>query len=295
MPKGPIAFQICLLLAALPIAVNAQLIYGTAYISDGEASSLYTLDPTNGQASFVGPIGFTRVSGITINRNNGILYGVGRSDGIQSLITINRSTGAGSAVGAVGFTNNVTDMAFRQSDQKLYGIDRRSGQIVTFDEGTGAASVVATISALGSGSALAFSNSGKLYYAHDGTLDEIDPSDGSLVTTVTLDFAGVGLNSDSPRINGMDFDPSTDTLWGSFAQGGDSSNPNDYINHLFTIDPLTGSVVKIGLTIQGLESVAVATAIPEPSLTALLATGIALSVFGSRMGRYRRGRREHGN
>jgi hypothetical protein len=281
MTRRPNAFRIGLLLAMLPIALNAQLIYGTAYISNGEASSLYTLNPTNGQASLVGAIGFTRVSGITINRSTGILYGVGRSDGIQSLITINTSTGAGTAVGSVGFTNNVTDMAFRQSDQKLYGFDRRSGKIVTFDTTTGAATTVATISGLGSVSALAFSSSGKLYYAHAGTLDEIDPSNGSVIATVTLNFAGVGLNSNSPRINGMDFDPTSGTLWGSFAQGGDSSNPNDYINHLFKIDPLTGAVVKIGLSVQGLESVAVA-ALPEPATTALMVLGLSIVGFSAR-------------
>src|SRR4051812_46961615 len=100
---SPLRTALCLGLgwAALAPCGRAQVIYGSAFTQlNDEASDLYTLNPTNGSATLIGPIGFERVSGIAFDRSTGTLYGVGRDGSdIQQLISINTTTGAGTAIG----------------------------------------------------------------------------------------------------------------------------------------------------------------------------------------------------
>ena len=144
---------------------NAQTIYTTAFTGPSAVVTLYSINPTTGSATAIGPVGFTQVSGIAFDRASGVLYGVGKTAGVQTLITINPSTGAGTAVGPGGFTNAVTDLSFRPSDQTLYGVTRRDSKVWIFNEGTGAGTMAATLVSVGDRSALAFSGSGILYYA----------------------------------------------------------------------------------------------------------------------------------
>lgn len=74
----------------------------------------------------------------------------------------------------------------------------------------------------------------------------------------------------------MDFDPVTGTLWGALLRGGDSSNPADYFNNLVTINPATGALVNIGVTVSGMEALAIA--IPEPAAYAGALGAVALGL-----------------
>ena len=139
---------------------SSQTIYATAFTGPSAVVTLYSINPSTGSATAIGPVGFTQVSGIAFDRTSGVLYGVGKAGSVQNLITINTSTGAGTAVGPGGITNAVTDLTFRPSNQTLYGVSRRDSTVWTFNEGTGAGTMATTLVSTGDGSALAFSASG---------------------------------------------------------------------------------------------------------------------------------------
>lgn len=90
-------------------------------------SGLYTVDPSSGEATFVGPIGFNEVTSLDSHPLTGVLYGVGRRPvqgtpalGTPVLLTIDRATGAGTEV--VAFSSEVglpKGIAFRHEDGAL--------------------------------------------------------------------------------------------------------------------------------------------------------------------------------
>src|SRR5689334_22330584 len=95
--------------------LQGQTIYGSAYTGFQGQASLYTINPTNGTATLVGPIGFPRVGAIAFSPS-GTLYGVADPvDGPPVLITINRTTGAGTEIGLLNGSEPVQDMSFRHS------------------------------------------------------------------------------------------------------------------------------------------------------------------------------------
>jgi hypothetical protein len=61
-------FYTFFLFAALSVSAKAQLLYGAATGSPGDSgaqpSSLFLLDPSNGNATLIGPIGFDNVTGL---------------------------------------------------------------------------------------------------------------------------------------------------------------------------------------------------------------------------------------
>jgi len=64
---------------AMVAAAAGPTIYGSAYNGGGSgASTLYTISPTTGAATSVGPIGFTFVGAIAFD-STGTLYGIGTS------------------------------------------------------------------------------------------------------------------------------------------------------------------------------------------------------------------------
>src|SRR5687767_3827611 len=155
---------------------GAVVLYGSAYSGPTGQATLYSISPTTGGATAIGPIGFARVGSLDFSPIDGRLYGVGFNGTNVVLITIDPSTGAGTQVGPLGFTGNVGvfDIAFRPSDSKLFAlsqgiVSQSSGvpvNLYTVDTATGAATLVGALGTTPpglNGNGLAFLG-GTLYY-----------------------------------------------------------------------------------------------------------------------------------
>ena len=129
---------ICATVAFTQVRADNPVIYGSAYMGPGGAASLYNINPNTGTATLIGPIGFSQVGAIDFS-TSGILYGVGinPANGAQDLITIDPATGTGTAIGPTTLSANVQDIAFRNSDDTLFGYV--TGDVYTFNITTGVA------------------------------------------------------------------------------------------------------------------------------------------------------------
>jgi hypothetical protein len=254
---------------------SAQVIYGAAYLGPNAPATLYTISPTTGAATAIGPIGFNTVS--ALDARSGKLYGVGiDGGGTFLLLKINPLTGAGTAVGPTGLSGPFQDIAFRPSDGTLFGY--AAGRIYTIDTTTGTATLVGSTGfgfPLGNG--LAFSSADILYTANQTNLQTINQTTGAATTVTALTYSpafGVG----ESRANGMKFDPQTGTLWASVATG---HGPVTF--SLGTIDITTGNVTRIGPTVQGLDAIAIVIAgagAPAASPQGMIALCVLLAVMG---------------
>ncbi|TMD02445.1 MAG: DUF11 domain-containing protein, partial [Chloroflexi bacterium] len=231
-------------------------LYGAAQRFGG-ASILYAIDPATGAAAPVGPIGFDRISGMDFEPRTGILYATGNRPGTNThvLITIDPSTGVGTEVGptdinSINFNNTATDISFRSSDGALFAYLRRNSDLAIINLATGRATFIGSTFAAGSaGNGLAFSPGDTLYHADEIELDTLDPETGLATLLVPLSFSAPA--DTFPRINAMDFDPTTSVLFGSLSDGfgGDE-------NYLATVDIVSGVVSIIGSTAAGLDAIA---------------------------------------
>ena len=263
-------------------AVTLPTLFGSA------GSTFVSINPSTGAGTALGVIGFNQVGGMDFNPSTGILFAAGRNPigGALTLLTINPATGAGTAVGVISGTSgaNVTDISFR-SDGVLFGANG-SNQAFTLNVTTGAASLLGAIGGGSFGNALAFSPGDTLFFANSD-LETINQSTGVGTTVVGLTYPGL---TNSPRANGMDFDPVTGALYASVQTQGDGSSPGS--SRLVTINPVTGVATNIGTTFNNLDALTVApvAAIPEPSTTAVLAglAGLGLAAgWRSRRAKHR--------
>ena len=239
------------------------VIYSSAYNGPGGAATFYNVNPNTGAATAIGPIGFNQVGAISFD-TSGTLYGVGNraSDGVQVLLKINPATGVGTQVGATTLFANVQDIAFRNSDDALYGYS--GGNIYTFNITTGVATLLGdTGDGFPSGNGLAFSPFDTLYKADNNSLWTIDQSTAAGTVFENLNYATTG-----DRVNAMKFDSSTGVLWASVKDGGT-------INYLATVDIGNGNVNEVGPTQTGTDGLTVALAlIPEPGTFTLVGMGL---------------------
>src|SRR4051794_2339064 len=168
-----------------PVAGAAPVLYGatgadSTDTSPPPASSLYSIDPNNGAATAVGPIG-SAVTGLAVDPTNGTLYGVTadveRSGNARRLLTINPATGAGTVVGSLG-TNEVEDIAFDAGGQ-LYGWNTVGDDLAKISKTNGTVTNIGTSGAgVTFGGALAFGVNGALYgllNGDDGNVWTVDP------------------------------------------------------------------------------------------------------------------------
>ncbi len=237
------------------ITVGLNVLYGAAFIGPNGPATLYGIDPENGVATEIGPIGFWRVSAMDFSPS-GVLYATGRdpATGLHVLLTIDTDTGAGTQIGptgveTLGFGQTVSDVSFRPSDGTLFAyLEDRDG-LGTIDLDTGAATALGSTFISCCGNGMAFSSDGTLLHANENNLHVLDQTTGQASVQAPLDFPPVG---PFLRINSMDFQPETGILFG-FLIGDTGGQPI----YLVTVEPASGVVSLVGgQTVNGLDAIA---------------------------------------
>ena len=263
---------------------KSEILVGLAHNGPDGPSILYDIDPLTGSATAVGPVGFDRCSGMDFDAS-GTLYATceqpadpdqpGSFD-LHVLITIDPLTGAGTEVGPTGVEslegpfpfNTAADLSFRDSDNKLFAYTFPGDALATLDLTTGAMTQLGFPSGVieGSGYGLAFSPGDTLLLAVGKVLaDSHRLWTLDQVTSAAQSFILLSEDGSSDRINGMDFEPATGTVFASFVTGFGGSRQNS----LATVDVATGTVTILGPTAEGLDAVAFFTD-AKPTLTLLI-------------------------
>jgi hypothetical protein len=251
-----------LTLSAPPAA--AQALFG-ATGGDSQASNFYSIDPTTGTATLIGPVGFDSVSGVAFHPTTGVLYAVGiiAGGGLHLLLTIDTATGAGTLVGptnvfrASGCSDRVSDLSFR-SDGTLYAYAESCAQLGVINTSTGAFTLVGATGQSDNGNGMAFSPGGVLFHAGGQNVGTLDQTTGVLTPGADLTFPAT---CPSARVNAMDFQPGSGTLF--VVQRCDSTN-----RHLGTLNTTTGVITDIGASVSRLDAIDFhPTSIIEPPLT----------------------------
>jgi hypothetical protein len=216
-------------------------------------SDLYTIDPTTGTATLVGPIGYA-VTGLAFDPTTGKLYGVTTGNSTsspRSVITIDRVTGAGTPVGPFGgCCDNIADLAFKGG--KLFGWGEGPDDLVKIDKATGAATVVGNSGRSTYGDAMSVDKNGILYAAIEGTSNNmyrVSMSTGAVSNPVLLDdgpFPNTALNAGSFACDGTTF----------FASAPPGSSHGGGAGDLVTVDVSTGAITTIGPTVAKLDAIA---------------------------------------
>jgi hypothetical protein len=262
---------------------GAVVLYGSAYSGPTGPATLYSISPTTGGATPVGPIGFARVGSLDFSPIDGKLYGVGFDGTSVVLITINPSTGAGTQVGPLGFAGNVSvfDIAFRPSDGTLFalsqGIANASNnhpeKLYTINTATGAATLVGALGTTPpalNGNGLAFLG-GTLYYGagnvgndnNNSALFTLNQSTGLATLQTTITFQGTFGSGSVPRPAAMKFDRATGILWAVVITDGPTTST------LATFGATLSVATAVGETQTGMDAIAVvsSTAIGVPTLS----------------------------
>ena len=251
-----------------------SVLYGVAHIGKtGPTSTFYTIDRVTGMATPVGPItvnlegtptNVLKVSGMDADPS-GRLYATGEVDGIHVLITIDPTTGEGTMVGPTGigsrdipYLKTATDISFSFGGTMYANFARpplgaskpRAEFLGTINPLTGTATVLGE-TVVQQGAAIAFSEDDTLYKAGNSDLYTLDLSTGNGTSVAQLVF--VSLQGGLPRLNAMDVEPETGTLFASLNNKPRSGEPENYLT---TVDVTTGEVTLIGQTVPGLDALA---------------------------------------
>jgi hypothetical protein len=239
------------------LSINRTFFAASA--ADTTASSLYTIDPSTGTETLVGPIGFDHVSAIDFHPTSGTLYGIGEravaGDSTKVLITIDRTTGLGTEVGPLGITSRsrITDMSFR-GDGRLFAHHAESSAhaIYTVDTTSGVASLVGpTGLSFSGGNGIAFSAAGTLYHSNAAQTSVINQATGS--ATLLAGWAPPA-GCSGGRIGGADLLSGGTSIYGILKCGFGSVASTEF---LVAIDYPTASVIQIGPTGQHMDALAI--------------------------------------
>jgi len=253
---------LCLLAIAAAAAglTEAATLYGSAYSGPDGLADLYTIDPSTGADTLVGPIKFQRVGAMDFGPD-GRLYGVGeRDDGTNTvvLIVIDTITGVGTEVGPLGIAAGraVTDISFRPSDGRLYAHVMNPQSIATIDHATGVATILGP-GLGGGGNALAFSRNLALYLVRtDSPTTFVHTVNQSTGAPSAVGLPAVYAGFPPPTLlfvpNAMDAEPSSGVMYVSV----NDSQGTPGTQYLATLDPVSGLVRHIGLTVGGLDALA---------------------------------------
>jgi len=277
----------CFLLGSL--AAASQVHAGTLYASTaaGGPGELYVINQATGAViQDVGPLNDVLsvnypITGLAFSPVTGVLYGsTGNAGTVDALLVkINPATAVVSVVGPFnagplnsgGTPATMADLAF-DSAGNLYGVASIGGpNLYSINATTGQATLVGPngVSTSTTGGGIAISPGGTFY----GT-----PTSSRFGTynSGTGAYTNIG-NPAKPAGGGygaLDFDGSV--LYG-LNVGSGSPPPT----HLVTIDPATGAVTDIGLSVNSLD--AIAFQIPEPATFVLMLVGAVGGLFFRRV------------
>ena len=240
--------------------LNDALTFRTfvVYAADGKAGvpgNLYEIDPTDGTATPIGPIGYA-ITGMAMSPT-GVLFATESTRrgalGDSRLIRIDTTSGAGTPVGLLADSGDdevhqaVADITF--VDNRLVGWSQRGDVPVEIDTGTGRVTVIGdSVNAFGAG--LAFDGRSRIYLAaqgSEGPLYSLDPSTGTstagpLLGGGDIDFSSIGaMTFLGARLLGVDIE---------------SGRSADTRADLIEIDPATGLITRIGALPTGIDALA---------------------------------------
>jgi PEP-CTERM motif len=265
--------------------VDASALYGST--SAGGPGELYVLNPTTGAViqdvgALNDPFGANYpITGLAFNPFTGVLYGsTGNSTAASAakLVTINPASGLVTVIGSFnagpvnssGSPATMADIAF-DSAGNLFGIGSIGGpQLYSINVGTGQATAVGSTGLTStSGGGLAISAAGAFYGSPTPSrFGTYDPGTGAYANIVNptkpVGGAYAALAFDGSTLYGLDLGPGPALT-----------------THLVTFDTTTGAVTDVTASVAALDAIAFSP-IPEPSTTALLASGVISILVGAR-------------
>lgn len=262
-------------------------LYGMAISGPTSSSTLVSFNTFDGTGQTIGTVsGGGGVTGITAMdfSPEGILYAVGRIGSNSALVTINCQNAQATLVGTFnpGTGAGITGINF-DSQGRLYahqtaknGEVRSDGILARINRATGAYSPYPNHTGIGAqiGNGIAFAPfpDGILYHAGATqpvvteaadwrSLTILDTTSGMKTTSIEVFIDQPAVNN--PRINDMDYDPVTNTMYVAVNDRPPSSGTPapPFINYLGAIDLVTGQVSYINMPVElapaGLSTVAV--------------------------------------
>jgi len=267
------------------LAAASQVQAGTLYAATaaGAPGELYIINQTTGAVvQDIGPLNDAvgvnyPITGLAFSPVTGVLYGsTGNAGSVDALLVkINPATAAVSVVGPFnagpvntgGTPATMADLAFNSAGN-MYGVASIGGpNLYTINALTGQATVVGPngVSTSTGGGGIAISSGGTFY----GT-----PTSSRFGTYNSGTGAYTNIGNPAKPAGGaygaLDFDGGV--LYG-LNVGSGSPPPT----HLVTIDPATGVVTDIGVSVSSLD--AIAFQIPEPGTFVLLLVGAVAGLF----------------
>ncbi len=215
------------------------------YAADGKTGldgDFYRIDPADGSAEVVGPVGFS-ITGLCM-RPDGAVFGTestqSGNQGNARLISIDPETGAGTVIGELFdgtlYHSSTADCTF--VGDRLIGWSEFGDDPIEIDPATGAVTVIPNTGVSSSGSGIAMHPDGTLYFVPgrvNGALYIINPDTG-------VGFEGPTLSGGTyDNINSMAF--LGETLYAIDTQDMGSTSSQQV---LVTIDVTTGVMTPLG-------------------------------------------------
>jgi hypothetical protein len=225
--------------AAFPVQAAREIIWGVTGVG-GAASSLYAINPTNGQI-LRGPVatGVVNLTGLEVK--GGVLLAVqGQLSPTalspKTLFRIDRKSGKPTAIGTMASKYAISDVALREDGTLFaFGVAVAVKKLLTVDTATAAVTEIGAANNITNVS-LTFGADGTLYLIRTNGMYTIDPATGAALTgPVALSGATTSFD------NFMDTN-SAGVIYGGLRTGASTN--------LYILNPATAATTLIG-TVPG--------------------------------------------